>query len=208
MKKKILLLTFFALAFAFIESAVVVYLRELYYPEGFVFPWKLMPLKIFLVEIGRELSTLIVLFIVGYLSGEKISEKFAYFFYSFATWDIFFYSWLKVFLNWPESFFTWDILFLIPVPWSAPVITPIIVSLTLIIFSLTIVYFNERNLAWRINLLSSLLLLLSIGLGFVSFIWNFPILIRQGIPSRFPWLIFSFAEFLSLFVYLRIFLFR
>lgn len=208
MKKKILLLTFFALAFAFIESAVVVYLRELYYPEGFVFPLKLMPLKIFLIELVREVSTLLVLFITGYLCSEKISEKIAYFLYSFATWDIFFYFWLKVFLNWPESFFTWDILFLIPVPWSAPVITPIVVSLTLIIFSLTIVYFNERNLAWRINLLSSLLLLLSIGLGFVSFIWNFPILIRQGIPSRFPWLIFSFAEFLSLFVYLRIFLFR
>lgn len=208
MKKKILLLTFFALAFAFIESAVVVYLRELYYPEGFVFPLKLMPLKIFPVEIGRELSTLIVLFIAGYLSGEKISEKIACFLYSFATWDIFFYFWLKIFINWPESFFTWDILFLIPVPWSAPVITPIVVSLTLIIFSLTIVYFNERNLAWRINLLSSLLLFLSIGLGFVSFIWNFPILIRQGIPSRFPWLIFSLAEFLSLFVYLRIFIFR
>lgn len=208
MKKKFILLSLFAIAFAFIESAVVVYLREIYYPEGFSFPLKLMPLKIFLVEIGRELATLIVLFIAGYFSGKKISEKIAYFLYSFALWDIFYYFWLKVFLNWPESFLTWDILFLIPVPWSGPVIAPIIVSLTLIIFAFTIVYFTEHNISWRIDLLNSFFLILALILIFVSFIWNFPLLIKQGIPTKFPWAIFSFAEFLSLFVYLRSFIFR
>jgi len=207
MKKKFFLLSLFTFTFAYIESAVVVYLRELYYPQGFSFPLKLMPLKIFLVELGRELSTLVVLFIAGYLSGKKFREKIAYFLYSFASWDIFYYFWLKVILNWPESFFTWDILFLIPVPWSGPVITPIIVSLTLIIFSLTIVYLSEQNIFCRINLLNSLLLILAIVLVFISFIWNFPLLVKQGIPTKFPWLIFSFAELVSLFVYLRVFFF-
>lgn len=208
MKKKFFLLTLFALAFAFIESAVVVYLREIYYPEGFSFPLKFMPLKIFLVEIGRELSTLIVLFIAGYLSGKKISEKIAYFFYSFALWDIFYYFWLKVFLNWPESFLTWDILFLIPVPWSGPVITPIIVSLTMTIFSLAIIYFTGRNIVWRIDLLNSLFIGSAIILIFVSFIWNFPLLVKQGLPNKFPWSIFFLGEFLSLIAFLRIFLLR
>ncbi|HCJ67072.1 MAG TPA: hypothetical protein DHV62_07055 [Elusimicrobia bacterium] len=80
MKKKFVLLFIFALAFAFIESAVVVYLREIYYPEGFSFPLKFMPLKIFLVEIGREFSTLVVLFIAGYLSGKKLVKKLPTFF--------------------------------------------------------------------------------------------------------------------------------
>ncbi len=207
MKKKILLLTFFALAFAFIESAVVVYLREIYYPEGFSFPLKFMSPKISAIEIGREFSTLVVLFIAGCLIGRKISERIAGFFYGFALWDIFYYFWLKVFLNWPESFLTWDILFLIPVPWSGPVITPIIVSLTLIIFSLTVVYFTEQNIPWRMNLLNYLLLASAIILVFVSFIGNYPLLVKQGIPTKFPWVIFLFGELLGLTAYLNIFIF-
>jgi hypothetical protein len=32
----------FSIALAFIESAVVVYLREIYYPDGFSFPLELI----------------------------------------------------------------------------------------------------------------------------------------------------------------------
>ena len=39
---KILWVTVFAAAMAFVESAVVVYLRVIYYPEGFTFPLKLI----------------------------------------------------------------------------------------------------------------------------------------------------------------------
>jgi hypothetical protein len=38
MTRRLIWLTVFALTMAYIESAVVVYLRELYYPEGFRFP--------------------------------------------------------------------------------------------------------------------------------------------------------------------------
>jgi hypothetical protein len=40
-------------------------------------------------------------------------------------WDIFYYVGLKTLLGWPPSLFTWDVLFLIPVPWSAPVLAPV-----------------------------------------------------------------------------------
>ena len=39
---KILLVTILAVAMAFVESAVVVYLRAIFYPEGFSFPLKAM----------------------------------------------------------------------------------------------------------------------------------------------------------------------
>ena len=38
MPKKILVILFISVAFAYIERAVVIYLRSLYYPDGFPFP--------------------------------------------------------------------------------------------------------------------------------------------------------------------------
>ena len=38
-------ITFLAVSMAFVESAVVIYLRELYYPSGFDFPMVSMPRK-------------------------------------------------------------------------------------------------------------------------------------------------------------------
>ena len=36
--KRFVALVFFGIAFAYIESAVVVYLRAIFYPDGFTFP--------------------------------------------------------------------------------------------------------------------------------------------------------------------------
>ncbi len=54
---RFLMLGLFAAAMAYLESAVVVYLRMLYYPEGFEIILKPMPLRIYLVELGREAAT-------------------------------------------------------------------------------------------------------------------------------------------------------
>ena len=59
MFRRFLIVVVFGIAFAYIESAVVVYLRAIFYPEGFTFPlsgfaegtlWK----RLLLTEIGRE----------------------------------------------------------------------------------------------------------------------------------------------------------
>lgn len=207
MKKKFLLLALLSIAFAYIEAGVVVYLRELYYPQGFFFPLKLMPLKFFLVELGRELSTLVVLFTAGYITGKNSKERFAYFIYNFACWDIFYYFWLKIILNWPESPLTWDILFLIPFPWTGPVLAPILVSLTLLLFAFAMVYFSEKKIPLRMNKLNWLFLTCAILFIFLSFIWNFPAVIKQEIPKRYPWEIFLFGELLGIVTFLRIFIF-
>lgn len=76
-------LTLFAVAMAFLEGAVVVYLRELYYPEGFQFPLRAIEKNIVIVEILREAATMIMLLSVAILAGKKGIESFAWFIYSF-----------------------------------------------------------------------------------------------------------------------------
>ena len=120
----------------YLESAVVVYLRSIYYANGFEFPMVPINKLHTITEIGREISTMIMLIGIGVFSGKDKSGKFAVFLYSFAIWDIFYYVFLKILLNWPESLFTWDILFLIPPVWTGPVIAPVISSSTMIILSL------------------------------------------------------------------------
>jgi len=136
--RKLLLITIFGIAMAFLESAVVVYLRELYYPDGFNGTFSFMPQRIVTVELLRELTTLVMLLSVGWIAGETKYARFAWFLYTFAVWDIFYYVWLKIFINWPLSVFDWDILFLLPVTWLGPVIAPVICSFTMIVFSMLI----------------------------------------------------------------------
>ncbi|HOX83067.1 MAG TPA: hypothetical protein PLJ60_21050 [Chryseolinea sp.] len=136
--KKVIVLCIFSVAMAALESAVVVYLRALYYPDGFTVAFKLIDQHILLVEIARELATLIMLVGVAYLAGVNRYDRFAFFLLSFAVWDIFYYVWLKVFIDWPTSFFECDILFLIPITWLGPVMAPIICSITMIILSVVI----------------------------------------------------------------------
>jgi hypothetical protein len=150
-KKTLLWISLFAIAMGFLETSVVVYLRELYYPEGFTFPLVIIPNKIAVVEFWREIATIIMLVGAGIIAGKTRLTRFAYFIIAFAIWDIFYYVFLYVLLQWPESLFTWDILFLVPVPWTGPVIAPCLVSLGMILFGLIIIYFTERQIKIHIK---------------------------------------------------------
>lgn len=167
--------TLFSIAMGLLETAVVVYLRKLYYPTGFSFPLAPVHNDIAVVELWRELATLIMLISIGVLVGRNRAEKFAYFLYSFAVWDIFYYVFLKVFIHWPESLMTWDILFLLPVPWVGPVITPCIVATTMMFFAITVIRFTnegipvsmkpkERWLLW----LGALIVIISFTMDYVE----------------------------------------
>ncbi len=140
MLKKLCIAAVFAIAFAYIEAAVVVYLREIFYPAGFTFPLASFPdtslgKRILLTEIGREVATIVVIFSVSWLFTKGFMNRLACFLFTFGVWDIFFYAWLKLFLNWPASLMDWDILFLIPVVWAGPVLSPVLVSIAIIFFS-------------------------------------------------------------------------
>ena len=145
--RRFVALFFFGVAFAYIESAVVVYLRAIFYPDGFNFPLvafeKIAGFRPYLItEIGREAATLVLLFTGSYMLGRNLRRRFAYFLTIFAVWDIFYYSWLKVLIDWPASIMDWDILFLIPVTWAGPVLAPIITSLTMLVIAA--VLFSKR----------------------------------------------------------------
>jgi hypothetical protein len=137
--------TLFAIAMGYLESAVVVYLREIYYPEGFAFPLKVMSMPIAMTEVFREFATLIMLGAVGYIAGRSKLEKFGLFIFAFGIWDIFYYVFLKLILGWPANLFTWDILFLLPTTWVGPVLAPVINATVMIIFGGLIWHFQSSG---------------------------------------------------------------
>ena len=65
---------------------------------------------------------------------------FAAFVYVFGLWDIFYYVWLKVLIDWPATIMDWDILFLIPVTWASPVLYPVLISIAWLAFAVMILY--------------------------------------------------------------------
>ena len=145
-------LTLFSVAMGFMETAVVVYLRKIYYPDGFRFPLVPIDSSIVTTEIIRETATLVMLVGAGIFTGRNRTEKFGFFLFSFAIWDIFYYVFLKVLLDWPASLLTWDVLFLIPVTWVGPVVGPIINSLTMIVFALILSWFTDKKASVKIKL--------------------------------------------------------
>ncbi len=167
--KRIFYVSLFAVAMAYVEAAVVIYLRELYYPADIlnIFPAKLFSMFDLYVELGREIATLVMLFAVGMMSTDNFKKGLMGFLYAWGVWDIFYYIWLYISIGWPRSLFEWDILFLIPVPWFGPVITPVLIALLFVIFP-GYLLFRDKNPSFR---LSSVLLIISGGLfDFYSFI--------------------------------------
>jgi hypothetical protein len=120
------------LAIGWFEAAVVVYLRELYYPDGFRFPIRIVWDAVVRVEMVREAASLLLLASAARLSGRRFLERFAAFMILFGVWDLLYYAFLKLLLDWPASLSDWDVLFLIPLPWVGPVWAPCLVSLALV----------------------------------------------------------------------------
>lgn len=177
--RTVLWLTIFSMAMGYLESAIVVYLRKIYYPDGFGFPLVPIDPNMTATEFWREAATITMLLGVGVLAGRNASQRFAFFIFSFAVWDIFYYVFLKVLDNWPESLFTWDLLFLIPVPWVGPVITPCIVASTMIFHALSIVGLQEKGYAAYTSCRDWLLLTLGSLVIILSFVWDYARYMRQ-----------------------------
>jgi hypothetical protein len=62
-------------------------------------------------------------------------------------------------LGWPKSLLDWDILFLIPITWFGPVITPVLLAVMMIFLAVMIIYFNQKLAKVRINWKEWLLLI-------------------------------------------------
>jgi hypothetical protein len=193
-----LLLGIYGIAMGFLEGIVVVYLRELYFPEGFSFPLSQMPSRMLSVEWLREVATIVMLVSIGMIAGKNFLQRFSYFLYSFAIWDIFYYIALKLLLDWPPSLLTWDLLFLIPVAWVGPVLAPVICSLVMILFAFLIVGFQERGYPVSIRTGEWASMISGAFIIFCMFIWDYSaLIIRGGYLSGF-WKLASNEQFLQI----------
>lgn len=179
----------FAFSMAYLESAVVYYLREICCPSGFSFPLPPPTIDIYLIELGRELATLLMILSVSFILGKGI-RRLAYFSIIFGIWDIFYYFWLYVFLKWPSSILEWDILFSIPVSWASPVICPIIVAFLLITIGIFVLKITERRGKIEVSVVEKSMFVLSQILLFLSFTidaFKNPKIYLEIKPEKFHW---------------------
>ncbi len=190
MNEKLWLLLF-ATAMGYMEAAVVVYLRAIYYPEGFAFPLVPIPLEEALIEMGREAATILLLLAASFLAGKTRAQRVAHFLIVFAVWDLNYYLWLKVILDWPASLLTWDILFLIPLPWTGPVLAPLLVSLYWLVLAVLLLQKERQGCPLPLTRSAALLTLAGAILLLASFLWNVGPVLRGEVPARYPWEVFA-----------------
>jgi hypothetical protein len=202
----------FSISFAWIESAVVLYLREIFFNGGFSFPlvvkWesgKRVIDPLVRIEFAREIATIVVLITVAWITGRNNSHKFCFFMIAFGVWDIFYYIWLYVMVGWPESLMTWDLLFYVPLPWVGPVLAPILIAIAMVVAASLVIYYEKKGylIKWRwydtvIELSCGLLMI-------VAFCWDWKNIlqipghiIRKGIPNPFAWWLYLPAYLFSI----------
>ena len=145
-KKRLFYIAIYAIGMAYIEASIVVYLRKLYGISDLIISVPSFDPQVSIIELGRELATLIMLFAIGFASGKRFQSQIGFSLYAFGLWDIWYYIWLVVFIGFPHSFFDWDLLFLIPLPWWGPVITPVMISVLMIISGARLALLEERGL--------------------------------------------------------------
>ena len=208
-EKNLLLIGIFTIAMAYLESAVVVYLRGLYGIEDLLRDINFQPDAYTFIEIGREAATIVMLLIISSLAGTNLRKKIGYFFLSFGIWDIFYYIWLYVFIQWPKSLFDWDVLFLIPLPWWGPVIAPVLISILLISIGYLLikeVNFKATFFDWGVFYLSIILLLYTFVEDSVRIILSGNGNLAEVRPTNFNWILFSLAFLASVLTTFKIFL--
>jgi hypothetical protein len=196
--KRWLVVAVYATAMAWVESAVVYYLRTM---TDRITPYQLHPLPLIgglgPAELVREAATMVMLLTVGILAGRNWRARLGYSAIAFGIWDIFYYVFLKCMCGWPQTLLDWDILFLIPLPWWGPVIAPVSIALLMILWGTLVSSWDIKPTgnrsewkAWALNFLGVALALyvfmadsLRVADGGVSSV-------REVLPVEFNWPLF------------------
>ena len=129
---------------AHFEGVVVVYLRKalgMIDSESNKESIGKFPGRYLYIEMTREAATIIMLVVIALLTGSGLVEWIVCFLWAFAFWDLFYYLSLYILIKWPPKLTTIDVLFLIPVPWIAPVWFPVAVS-SLTIVTIFVLYLS------------------------------------------------------------------
>lgn len=148
---KIIWVSVFSIAMAYLEAAVVVYLRRVYGITNLILQVPLFDKEIAAIEVGRELTTLVMLLCIGWIAGETFQSRVGFTFITFGLWDIFYYIWLRVFIGWPQSIIEPDLLFLIPLPWWGPVLSPVLIALLMVTGGIIAVIKTEKKQTLHID---------------------------------------------------------
>ncbi len=223
LKRTLLALILFGIAFGYVEAAVVVYLRTIFVPirqEAFrtVDHNDLFPLltvehleaagpdysRLLGIEMGREAATIVLLAAAGLAIAGNFRQWLAGFMIAFAVWDIFYYVFLRLLIGWPESLMTWDILFLVPVPWVGPVIAPVLVSLSMIVAGVAILWCEAAGRPLHVSGLDWLLIFVGGLTVIVAFCWDWRHVAAGGWPHPFHWPLFTLGEAIGLAGFLHV----
>ena len=196
-----LFVVIYAIAMAWVESAVVFYLRSMI---DRIEPYQPDPLPISggfaSVELPREFATLVMLFIIGVLAGRTWRARFGYAVVAFGVWDIFYYVFLKMICGWPHSLLDWDVLFLLPLPWWGPVLAPVLISLLMILWGTSASQFEGKKIpvmsnwsAWIMNFAGVALALHVFLADSLAAAHRGLDAIRTVLPDKFNWPMFCVA---------------
>jgi hypothetical protein len=191
----------FAIAMAWVESAVVYYLRT---HIDRIEPYQANPLPIIgrlgPVELVRELATMTMLFTVGVLAGKTWRARWGYAALAFGVWDIFYYVFLKVMCDWPHSLFDWDILFLLPLPWWGPVLAPMLIAILMILWGTMVSQFDpppapgrSHPRVWFLTFAGMTMALYAFMADAIHVAGQGVDVIRNVLPADFNWPLFGLA---------------
>ena len=191
----------FAMAMAWVEAAVVVYLRSMMHR---IEPYQPDPLPVLggfaSVELPRELATLVMLFTVGCLAGRTWRARLGYAAIAFGVWDVFYYVFLKIICGWPHSLLDWDVLFLLPMPWWGPVLAPVLISLLMILWGTFASQFERTDTpalsnhrAWILNFAGVALALYVFMADSIAASARGLDAVRTVLPEKFNWPMFCVA---------------
>jgi hypothetical protein len=190
----------YAAAMAWVEAAVVFYLRTMLHRLE---PYQPGPLPIIgglgPVELVREAATLVMLLAVGVLAGNSWRSRLGYSAIAFGIWDILYYVFLKIMCGWPHSLGDWDILFLLPLPWWGPVLAPVLISILMITWGALAVKEAPRPLvaveikAWGLNACGMALALFVFMTDALRVVSQGAEAVRDVLPQSFNWRWFTVA---------------
>ena len=191
---KIIWISIFSIAMAYLEAAIVVYLRRLFGIGDLILQVPPFDQQIAVIELGRELATLIMLLAIGWIAGHNIQSRLSYTLIAFGVWDNFYYLWLNVFIGWPKSLLDPDLLFLIPLPWWGPVLSPVLISILMITGGVAVLRENVNNnpvhfpqSIWIPLILGVLLLLYSFMADAIQILPASTAALNDLRPTQFNW---------------------